>query len=135
MIVAGAFGGGLALGLGLVFITVPIGQACGRRWSDYMGAGRRASDRQATRSGDSRRATDQVAQNRRGSDQPMQDRRATAAPTPPDRRGSDLTATPAILNAAARNPGRPDWLLKRTNVGDCLLTGDLTSSLQLQIEL
>ncbi|MDX1965205.1 MAG: hypothetical protein SFX18_18820 [Pirellulales bacterium] len=45
IIVLGGAAGGLLLGLGLVFITVPIGQAWGRRWSDHQGTGRRAADR------------------------------------------------------------------------------------------
>jgi uncharacterized protein involved in exopolysaccharide biosynthesis len=43
-IVAAGFGGGLMLGLGLVFLTAPLGNLWGRRASDYAGRGRRAGD-------------------------------------------------------------------------------------------
>jgi uncharacterized protein involved in exopolysaccharide biosynthesis len=43
-IVAAGFGGGLIFGLGLVFLTAPLGSIWGRRASDYVGRGRRASD-------------------------------------------------------------------------------------------
>jgi succinoglycan biosynthesis transport protein ExoP len=44
-IVAAGFGGGLTLGFGLVFLTAPLGNLWGRRWSDYIGLGRRAADK------------------------------------------------------------------------------------------
>ncbi|MGC4004340.1 MAG: hypothetical protein QM811_14975 [Pirellulales bacterium] len=50
LLVGGVFGG-LMLGLGLVFVTVPLGKTWGRRFSDYMNVGRRASDRTATANG------------------------------------------------------------------------------------
>jgi uncharacterized protein involved in exopolysaccharide biosynthesis len=43
-IVAAGFGGGLMLGLGLVFLTAPLGNLWGRRATDYAGRGRRATD-------------------------------------------------------------------------------------------
>jgi uncharacterized protein involved in exopolysaccharide biosynthesis len=51
MIVAASFGGGLTLGLGLVFLTAPLGNLRGRRASDYVNTGRRASDREAIAKG------------------------------------------------------------------------------------
>jgi hypothetical protein len=41
--------GGLATGLGMVFLLTPGGPLRGRRWSDYLPMGRRSSDRQAGR--------------------------------------------------------------------------------------
>jgi uncharacterized protein involved in exopolysaccharide biosynthesis len=43
-IVAAGFGGGLILGLGLVFLTAPVGNLWGRRAEDYIHGGRRATD-------------------------------------------------------------------------------------------
>jgi uncharacterized protein involved in exopolysaccharide biosynthesis len=63
-IVAAGFGGGLLLGLGLVFLTAPLGNLWGRRAEDYIHGGRRASDRPAAVSPEAsnppsgRRATD-----------------------------------------------------------------------------
>jgi polysaccharide biosynthesis transport protein len=94
MIVAGGLFGGLILGLSLVFITVPIGQAWGRRWSDYMGAGRRSSDQQrgASPTGATRRASDAAAAaTRRSTDQTTGDRRASNQPAA-DRRATDATS-------------------------------------------
>lgn len=45
VIVFGGAASGLILGLGLVFLTAPLGNLWGRRWTDYIGIGRRASDR------------------------------------------------------------------------------------------
>lgn len=58
-IVAAGMAGGLATGIGLVLLVVPVtgGEGQGRRWSDYIGIGRRASDRQAP----GRREQDQAA--------------------------------------------------------------------------
>ncbi|MDZ4819322.1 MAG: Wzz/FepE/Etk N-terminal domain-containing protein [Planctomycetota bacterium] len=47
VIVLGGFFGGLAAGLGLVFLIAPIGTFCGRRFTDYIGNGRRSTDHAA----------------------------------------------------------------------------------------
>ncbi|MEQ8788367.1 MAG: hypothetical protein RIC55_18805 [Pirellulaceae bacterium] len=73
-IVAIGFGGGLMIGLGAVFLTVPIVRLRGRRWSDYFPGSRsedttggrrsseqgsrRASDKGGARGGEARRAAD-----------------------------------------------------------------------------
>ena len=75
-IVAGGLGGGLAIGIGLVLLSVPISSHEGRRWSDYIGFGRRASDRGRRR--DDSRSTDSPSPppddatscSRRGHDKP-----------------------------------------------------------------
>jgi uncharacterized protein involved in exopolysaccharide biosynthesis len=69
-IVAGGFAGGLMIGVGLVFLSVPTTSTRGRRWSDLLSFGRRVSDRCASppvaASGDAggRRAEDRVLANR-----------------------------------------------------------------------
>ncbi len=83
-IVAAGCGGGLAIGVGLVLLTMPVTPAQGRRWSDYIGLGRRASDQGRGRRQNDQRATDRPAgsgRQRRAEDSPG-DRRAD------DRRGA-----------------------------------------------
>jgi polysaccharide biosynthesis transport protein len=74
LILAGGLGGGLMLGLGLVFVSVPIGQMWGRRRTDHQQQGRRNADQlaaiTATNSGSGRRSTDPVAPTRRAADRP-----------------------------------------------------------------
>jgi len=87
MIVAGGFAGGLLLGFGLVFITVPIGAACGRRWNDFVNAGRRASDQTARQTtpvvAPTRRSTDPVGTSSRATDTAT-NRRAEDGKSPPE---------------------------------------------------
>ena len=105
IVVLGGAVGGLLLGLGLVFVTVPIGQMWGRRRSDYAGTGRRAVDRTApTGIGEAnigRRGSDPVPTARRATDAPTTNRRATDAP-PRDRRAADqATAITIVLPSDA----------------------------------
>jgi len=84
-IVLSGFGGGLVLGLGLVFLVAPLGR--GRRWTDYF-PGRRRTDALAQ----GRRAADPVP-GRRAED-PGPARRATDPP--PARRAEDLARPSSI---------------------------------------
>jgi polysaccharide biosynthesis transport protein len=90
LVVLGGAVGGLLIGFGLIFVTVPIGQMWGRRWSDYVSAGRRAADRTAMANGNDtgRRGTDPVPTTRRATDSLVGNRRATDA-TRRDRRAAD----------------------------------------------
>ena len=109
MILLGGMAGGLLGGLGLVFITVPIGEAWGRRRSDYQQAGRRNVDRTATPTsptvvptapaGIGRRAADQKSTARRGSDVTTTNRRENDNATT-NRRTSD-TPSVVVNNVAA----------------------------------
>lgn len=107
LVVLGGAVGGLLLGLGLVFVTVPIGQMWGRRRSDYAGSGRRAVDRTApVATGGAnvgRRGSDPVPTARRATDAPATNRRATDAP-PRDRRAADQPTT-AATPPAVKLPG------------------------------
>jgi uncharacterized protein involved in exopolysaccharide biosynthesis len=76
-IVLTGLAGGLATGLGLVFLSAPVAHLRGRRWSDYF-PGRRATDRPVA----GRRAEDRQAAP--PSDVPRTGRRATDPPLPPD---------------------------------------------------
>jgi hypothetical protein len=71
MIVATGFGGGLMLGLGLVFLTALLGNLWGRRRSDCLSSGRRAGDAQpiapASAPSSGRRQTDAPQVERRAS--------------------------------------------------------------------
>jgi uncharacterized protein involved in exopolysaccharide biosynthesis len=87
------FGGGLMIGLGAVFLTVPLVRMRGRRWSDLF-SGRRATDVQGGRRGDdrhpSRRTEDgpssaaAVGANRRAVDPPVTQLAPPAEATPFD---------------------------------------------------
>ena len=64
LIVMAGFGGGLATGLSLLLLAVPMSSSNGtaRRWSDYVGFGRRVSDQGKRRSDDAAgRSSDQTA--------------------------------------------------------------------------
>lgn len=92
-IIAVGFGGGLMIGLGAVFLTVPIVRLRGRRWSDHF-PGRSAEEqtgRRADDHADSRRAGDRPA----ADSIPATGRRATD-PIPP----TSALGTPAIANTA-----------------------------------
>ncbi len=99
-IVAGGFGGGLTLGFGLVFLTAPLGNLWGRRWSDHLGRGRRSSDAEALAKSSSanpprgRRSTDLSTAAQRPS--------PTQAPTPqpPATRQSPLPQSAPSRSAA-----------------------------------
>jgi hypothetical protein len=88
VIVAGGLGGGLMVGLGLVFLVAPLGNLWGRRASDYAGAGRRAADKQqpvsstTTAAANGRRAGDAVKTGERRGEQPGR-RISDAAARPP----------------------------------------------------
>jgi uncharacterized protein involved in exopolysaccharide biosynthesis len=76
MLIAGGAGGGLAIGLSLVFLLSPSPSG-GRRWSDYVGRGRRASDQTAANPAaglpggeQRRRASDRRTEDRRADDPP-----------------------------------------------------------------
>ncbi|MEX2138298.1 MAG: hypothetical protein WD894_03500 [Pirellulales bacterium] len=94
-IVAAGFGGGLTLGFGLVFLMAPLGNLCGRRWSDYIGKGRRASDQKAIAKGPGAEPT----HGRRAGDPP----RAATQPSPKPQ-AALATPQPAapVRNAAAQ---------------------------------
>jgi hypothetical protein len=98
MIVFTGLFGGLATGLGLVFLTAPAGRQLGRRCSDYLRLGRRATDRDGERTGDGN-------QGRRAGD-PLYGRRADdkkygrrAGDAPPQRRATDSTGGNAAPSA------------------------------------
>jgi uncharacterized protein involved in exopolysaccharide biosynthesis len=96
VIVASGFGGGLMVGLGLVFLVAPLGNLWGRRWSDHAGAGRRAADKQVPVASSTQTA---AAHGRRAGDAPKNaDRRGEQ----PGRRMSDVAARPP--GAGARAP-------------------------------
>lgn len=92
LVVLGGAVGGFLLGMGLIFVTVPIGQMWGRRHSDYASSGRRAVDRAAPAANvganAGRRGTDPVPQVRRATDAPAGNRRASDAPRT-NRRAAD----------------------------------------------
>ncbi|QDU95399.1 GumC domain-containing protein [Lignipirellula cremea] len=128
-IVAGAGLGGLLLGVGLVFLMIPINRMQGRRRTDGMAGsrqvdpsrvGRRAEDQQGLREGAApaspgghpqRRGEDRQGQ--RASDRPGRQRAGDAnrpqraADGPPSRRGEESPwATPGDQPAAAPSPSR-----------------------------
>jgi uncharacterized protein involved in exopolysaccharide biosynthesis len=96
MMLALGFGGGLMIGLGAVFMTVPIVRLRGRRWSDYFPGGRAGDATGGRRVGEqgSRRASDATAEgggmSRRAGDSPTVDEPATES-----RRNSDPSPPPA----------------------------------------
>ncbi len=95
-IVLAGMAGGLATGIGLLFLTAPTGRQLGRRWSDYLRHGRRASDQAEGRGqigGQGRRADD-VNYGRRAGDQTPPGRRADEASL--NRRASDRTVSPTF---------------------------------------
>ncbi len=99
VIVAAGLGGGLMLGLGLVFLVAPIGNLWGRRWSDHAGAGRRAVDQKPTTTG----TNSGNSMGRRGSDPPSErERRGEQS----GRRISDVIASGAKPVGAAQAPAR-----------------------------
>lgn len=102
LVVLGGAVGGFLLGLGLIFITVPIGQMWGRRWSDFAGSGRRAADRTAPAANGGatpgRRGSDPVPTARRASDAPRTNRRAADQPT------ATLAASTSSATAVATLP-------------------------------
>ena len=49
VIILAGFAGGLAAGVGVVFLVAPPGRPQGRRWSDFLPMGRRATDRTPNR--------------------------------------------------------------------------------------
>jgi uncharacterized protein involved in exopolysaccharide biosynthesis len=105
-IVAAGFGGGLALGLGLVFLTAPVGNLWGRRSSDYIGtgAGRRAGDKVAIEKGQ----TAAPAYGRRASDapQPASQAPAKAKPAIPQVAPAKATAAPAAKPQVKQQPAQ-----------------------------
>jgi len=99
VIVAAGLGGGLMLGLGLVFLVAPIGNLWGRRWSDHSGAGRRADDQKPAATAPSTGTT----YGRRGSDTPPDsDRRSEQS----GRRISDVAASGVKSGGGALAPAR-----------------------------
>jgi uncharacterized protein involved in exopolysaccharide biosynthesis len=88
-IVAAGFGGGLTMGLGLVFLTAPLGNLWGRRWSDYIGMGRRAGDQEA------KSQTAAPAFGRRAGDSPP-----AAAQAPAKQKPAVPQAAPAKISEA-----------------------------------
>lgn len=103
LVVLGGAVGGFMLGMGLIFVTVPIGQMCGRRWSDYASSGRRAADRTAQANGGAtpgRRGSDPVPQVRRASDAPAGSRRASDVQRR-DRRTADQASEGSAASATS----------------------------------
>jgi hypothetical protein len=93
-IVAAGFGGGLLLGLGLVFLTAPLGNLWGRRASDYAGRGRRAGDQVSAAPPESSAAPS----GRRASDAP----RVASRPTERMPTLTELAAAKQAAKAQAR---------------------------------
>jgi hypothetical protein len=95
--------GGLATGLGLLFLTTPMTRQWGRRCTDYLLHGRRSSDRNQQAAGNhaGRRTTDS-GRDRRAEDGPPLNRRATDLP--PRRRASD--AAPECRTVPPISPER-----------------------------
>jgi uncharacterized protein involved in exopolysaccharide biosynthesis len=91
-IVLAGLAGGLATGLGLVFLTAPAGRQWGRRWTDYLRQGRRTGDRESQRAQD-------LSPNRRAEDRKFGRRAADAA----NRRASDVPAEPPQPTVAEAN--------------------------------
>jgi len=118
LVVLGGAVGGLLIGLGLVFVTVPIGQMWGRRWSDYVNAGRRAADRTAQAGGNNpgrrgsdpiptaRRATDTPVGNRRATDAQRRDRRAAEQSTAPESFSEELSGEQKLIPFEAKQRAR-----------------------------
>lgn len=103
LIVLAGLAGGVATGLGLVFLTAPAGRQWGRRWSDYLRHGRRATDHAGRRASDPRPETrgDNATPRRRGEDPPL----APSGEVPPrGRRATDTT--PVHRAPAAPSPER-----------------------------
>ena len=104
-IVAVGFGGGLTLGLGLVFLTAPLGNLWGRRWNDYIAAGRRASDKVAIEKGQ----TAAPACGRRAGDAQQAAPQAPAKPKPAVAQSAPAKAcaTPAAKPQVKQPPTQP----------------------------
>ena len=93
-IVAAGFGAGLMLGLGLVFLTAPLGNLRGRRASDNVGRGRRTGDQVVAGSPE----TPSTPSGRRASDVP----RVTTRPTERMPTLTELAAAQQAAKAQAR---------------------------------
>jgi uncharacterized protein involved in exopolysaccharide biosynthesis len=132
MIVAAGAGGGLTIGLGLVFLTAPLASRRGRRATDNIGQGRRATDQaavaptlasqqpqqQARREPDmpqqyGRRISD-IGASRRAGNQPAQQPAAAAASqpagksaTPPPAGKTPVAQAGGISTPAAAKPAAP----------------------------
>ncbi|MDP6553671.1 MAG: hypothetical protein QGG71_03330 [Pirellulaceae bacterium] len=83
IVIAAGLAGGLATGVGLVFLLVPPGGVKGRRWADYLEAGRRATDRllgrRASDDGNSQQSSSKVAGDG-GRETPRPDKNQQEAP-------------------------------------------------------
>ncbi|HTN76054.1 MAG TPA: hypothetical protein VL096_12435 [Pirellulaceae bacterium] len=103
MICAAGMFGGIATGMGLVFLVSPFGQATGRRWSDAaLHLGRRATD---LIPGAGRRKSD-LAGGRRNGDPPLATP-ATSESAPLGRRGSDpVPVAPVVPAIDGRRTGQ-----------------------------
>jgi len=110
MIVLGGAVGGFLLGMGLIFVTVPIGQMWGRRWSDFASSGRRAVDRTtpAANGGANagRRGSDPVPPVRRANDAPAGNRRANDAPRT-NCRAADQPTSSALTSSTTATAALP----------------------------
>lgn len=97
---AGLFGG-LACGMGLVFLVSPIGQAAGRRWSDSVAHfGRRATDLFPQWG---RRKSDHAVAGRRAGDPPPVAAPSAADAIPGGRRSTDPPADAAPASRERRS--------------------------------
>ncbi len=117
VIVLTGMAGGLATGLGLIFLTAPAGRQWGRRWTDYIRYGRRATDHMGRRADDPppSHIVEYSGPRRRASDFPMENRREEQPParrssdTPPARRATDPpSAAPIAEVAQPPAPVRPE---------------------------
>jgi uncharacterized protein involved in exopolysaccharide biosynthesis len=93
-IIAAGVGGGLAFGLGLVFLLAPLGKLGGRRWSDCF-PGRRQSDQARGKRATDRSPAVTVAVARRLQDQPAPESSADLRIGGDRRRGRDRRTNPA----------------------------------------
>ena len=102
VIVAAGLGGGLMLGLGLVFLVAPIGNLWGRRWSDHSGA----AVARMIRNQRPRHLVQAQSYGRRGSDTPPNgDRRSEQS----GRRISDVAASGLKSGAAHKHRREIHW--------------------------
>ncbi len=108
VILLGGFLGGLALGLGLVTLTSPLGVQSGRRLTDYLGFGRRASDRPGTR------ATDNAAP--AGNDRRTQRRLSEAHARRSNEGAPQRRSSSAAASADANQPATPSIEQPEPNV-------------------
>ena len=98
-IVLTGLAGGLATGLGLVFLLTPAGPFHGRRWSDYLSIGRRAGDKRPVR---------------RAADTPAPQPTANAATSAERRAGSDRRSNETALPPQDTQP-MPAATVERRN--------------------